>query len=132
LLCRYTRLYDTRSAGGYLPQQQGDFIVAAATGGWLIECKASRKHNSLKSCLADNVEQHQAANLRLWHRFQPAIVLFCAAGDGNRIEVWDGETIGHARAEGERLRRDQCLKYLDWSEFPDWLFQQFTGDQQCR
>ena len=106
----YVRLYDTTSARGkYLPEQPGDFIISAKGRGHLLECKASEKYASLRSCLADNVKEHQAAAHRLWHRSgSPCWFLFQSVRT-NELEMWPGLIVGEARAKGLRLHREDAL-----------------------
>jgi hypothetical protein len=102
----YVRLYDTKSAQGkFLPEQPGDFIVAAE-GGHLLECKASEKHGSLRACLADNVSTQQAAAHRLWSRTgNPCWFLFNSLPTG-QVELWEGQVVGECRALGKRLPKE--------------------------
>ena len=108
LACRfkltYVRLYDTKSArGAFLPEQPGDFIVQALGFGHLLECKASEEHNSLRSCLADNVSTQQAAAHRLWFRAGgPCWFLFNSLTT-HSIEMWGGKVVGECRAKGKKL-----------------------------
>lgn len=106
----YVRLYDTKSARGkFLPKQPGDFIVASPNGGHLLECKASKEHSSLRSCLASNVEEHQAAAHRLWARAgQPCWFLFQSVMT-SELELWPGLIVGEARAKGTRLKKEDAL-----------------------
>ena len=99
----YVRLYDTKSARGkFLPEQPGDFIVAA-DGGHLLECKASEKHTSLRSCLADNVSTQQAASHRLWARTgNPCWFVFYSLTTQS-LELWEGGVVGLHRAKGTTL-----------------------------
>ena len=95
----YVRLYDTRSAGGnYIPAQPGDFIVSAGGFGHLIEVKASLEHDSLKTGLSSLVPIEQAASHRLWQKSgSPSWFLFKSMAS-RKIELWDGEHVGEARA----------------------------------
>jgi hypothetical protein len=106
----YVRLYDTKSARGkFLPPQPGDFIVASPNGGHLVECKASKEHQSLRSCLSSNVEEHQAAAHRLWARAgQPSWFLFHPVMS-SELELWPGKIVGEARAAGKVLKKDDAL-----------------------
>jgi hypothetical protein len=106
----YVRLFDTKSARGkFLPEQPGDFIVASPNGGHLVECKASQEHQSLRSCLSDNVKPHQAAAHRLWARAgQPCWFLFHSVMD-SQLELWPGKIVGEARATGTVLKKEDAL-----------------------
>jgi len=103
----YVRLYDTTSAQGkYLPEQPGDYIVSAKGLGYLIECKASNKYRSLKSCLSSAVSTGQAASMRLWHRSQSPCYFIFLDNVGQMIEIWEGNLVGEHRAEGTPLPED--------------------------
>lgn len=112
---RYMRLYDTKSArGAFMPNQPGDFLIAAAGTTRLVECKASEVHESLKAGLSSLMpELAQAAHLRLWQEVAacPSLVLFRSHAS-QRIEAWDGKYVGKCRAEGKRLHAGQLLLSL--------------------
>ena len=121
----YIRLYDTKSARGkFLPPQPGDFIVASPNGGHLLECKASKEHQSLRSCLASNVEAHQAASHRMWARAgQPCWFLFHSVMT-SELELWPGLVVGEARAKGAVLNKDNALR-VGLDMHTDLLFNTF-------
>jgi len=127
---RYVRLYDTKSAGRFLPKQPADFIVATPLGGTLLECKASEKYTSLAQCLADAVEPHQAAAARLWKRTGNMSLFLFYSFVSDKVEAWDGQLIGEHRAAGKRLARDgqimvypktQLRELLERLLFRGWL-----------
>lgn len=97
------RFFDTRSAGNFMPNQPGDFFAGYKGKGWLIECKFSAVHESLKQCFSSAVETHQLASGRIWHRAeQGAIIVFYAAISGT-VEVWDTKYCADRKSQGKRL-----------------------------
>lgn len=103
----FVRLYDTKSArGNFLPEQPGDFIVAAH-GAHLLECKTSEIWDSLAEgkCLDDNVSSEQAAEHRIWAKAgNPCWFLFYSQPVGC-IELWRGADVGEAYAKRQLLER---------------------------
>lgn len=103
----YLRLYDTKSAGAYLPSQAGDFMIASPRGVVLVEAKASATHGSLRSCLSSNVSAGQATDHIMWNRAgQKSLFIFLSVPDGV-LEVWDGGLIAKHRNEGKRLTKKE-------------------------
>ncbi len=106
---RALRLFDTHSAGNFLPEQPGDFMVACPAGAVIVEAKSSTIHNSLKGCLSANMDFGQASQLQLWTMSgHPALVVFLDH-QAQRVEFWEGGYVGTCRIEGQRLRTDQML-----------------------
>ena len=100
----YVRLYDSHAArGSYLPPAPGDYIAVTLGKARLIELKASEKHQSLRSCLSDNVDLHQAAAHRLWNRAGGVSHFLFYSIRSNEIELWDGLVVGECRAFGNVL-----------------------------
>lgn len=99
---RLTRLYDTRSTnGGYLPEQDGDFMAMCCGNGWLIEAKASLKFESFgesRSSLTEMMEEHQAAAQRLYVRAGGYGMVVFHHLDSSVVELWRGDLVGAARA----------------------------------
>jgi len=94
-LCTYVRLYDTRSAGAYIPAQPGDFIVlwGKPRNAVLVECKSSAVHKSLKSCASSHIETNQVTEHRIWHiANHPSLFIFYSEPTG-KIEIWDGRHV---------------------------------------
>lgn len=91
----YQRLYDTRSAGGFLPAQPGDFMGATDGLPWLIEVKASGKYGSLADggALRSLVKEHQALGAYLMARAGGASRIFFYGRHSRRLEVWDGMAV---------------------------------------
>lgn len=109
---RFLRLYDSRSAGSFLPPQPADFLVAYTPFTALLECKASEKFTSLRQCLSSHVDAAQAAQMRLWteRTCHPAYVLFYSFVEGV-LEVWGGWTVAQSRANGTPLHLHERLHH---------------------
>lgn len=89
------RLYDTHSAGSFLPAQGGDFILIRNGHGVLLDTKYSGKNQSLVTCLKSAWSDSQASRMRLWSRAGgTSIVLFL--GSGGMVEVWDASKLFEA------------------------------------
>ena len=125
------RLYDTRSAGNYLPAQPGDFIIVYKGVPILLEVKSSEKFDTLsgkRAPLTSLFDAEQVAKMRLWRRAGAyPIVLFQSQVTG-WMEVWDGDYVAVCYATPRRCieRTDSyftflkdefnsCLDYILWS-----------------
>lgn len=124
--CQFYRLYDTHAAGNFLPEAPADFIGAAPIGPVLIEAKSSVLHQSLRSCLSANVDFGQAAQGRLWEEKGYTCLYLFLDYRGQQIEAWSGGVVGRARAEGIRLRAEQCLARFPAIDLQDWLTNYLT------
>lgn len=91
----YQRLYDTRSAGGFLPAQPGDFIGVTQGTGWLLEVKASGKYGSLADggALRSLVKDHQALGGYLMTRASGKSLFVFYGRHSRQLEVWDGAAV---------------------------------------
>lgn len=93
----YHRLYDTKSAGNFLPGQPGDFCGCWKGRAFLIEVKLSTKHTSLagsRAPLNSLFDDEQVAKMRLWSMAKAqTLVIFKSHTDG-AVEVWDGGYLG--------------------------------------
>ncbi len=101
---------DTRSSRGLIPAQPGEFMILIGGKAILIECKASAKHKTFRSCMSGMVRDSQYG----WHkRWQlsgnPSVFLFYSEVV-NAIEVWDGETILLARKNKKPLAKEDYLE----------------------
>lgn len=91
------RLYDTRSAGNYLPAQPGDFVTVAHSKPFLIEAKSSEVHRSLagkRAPLTSLFDPEQVAKMRLWKRAGAKVWVIFQSQETKLIELWDGAYIG--------------------------------------
>lgn len=90
------RLYDTKSAGNYLPSQPGDFIYLVRGTAMLLEIKSSAKYPTLagkRTPVTDLFDNEQIAKMRLWARAGGATVVVFMDQATNTIEVWDGKDV---------------------------------------
>ena len=99
----FLRLYDTHSAGSFLPAQPCDFLLFENGRAVFMEAKSSVKHHSLKSCLSSTVKNTQVAKMRLALRTgQTGCFLFYDMQD-KQVEIWHGQGVIGCRVEGKRL-----------------------------
>lgn len=118
---RMYRMYDSHSAGAFLPEQPGDFMGATARGATLLEAKTSIKHDSLRSCLSSNMDYGQAAELDLWDEAgHCSLVMFYAYQTGT-VEIWPGGYVGRCRAAGTRLEVSQRLATVLHADLLSWM-----------
>lgn len=124
---RFFRLYDTHSAGGFLPEQPGDFWGGCPRGPTIIECKASIKHSSLTGALSTALDFGQAMQLRLWAEAGHVALLLFFDYNGKSIEAWDGAVVGFHRAEGKRLKAEQRIAIFPAENLEAWLGKYLSG-----
>jgi hypothetical protein len=100
----YLRLYDTKSAGNYLPAQPCDFLIWTPNrSGIFLEVKYSSAGESLRSVFSNNVSDQQLASARLAHRAgQHYLILFYSAAS-KCFELWDGKYCADRRSMGKPL-----------------------------
>lgn len=92
------RLYDTRSAGNYIPSQPGDFISVYFGNVNLLEVKSSLSHCTLegkRAPLTELFDAEQVAKMRLWHRAGANVWVIFKDQNSDHIEVWSGNYIAH-------------------------------------
>jgi hypothetical protein len=113
------RLYDTKSAGNFLPAQPGDFISVHEGRGILVEAKSSGAVSSLsenRKALTSLFDKEQIAKMRLWHRAGGSVSVIFKCQKTKSIEVWDGKYIGDCFVT-PRLRADKTMAYkFKWEE----------------
>ncbi len=114
----YHRFYDTRSAGAYLPDQPGDYLLIWRGAPHLWELKSSGAHNSLAAGLGTLMSKEQATFHKLWQRAGATThVLFWQQVTGE-VELWHGGHVATVRHEkGRRLARQDCLRYGNIGQF---------------
>lgn len=106
---RAVRLYDTGSAGSYLPAQDGDYICIGGGTAYLVEAKCSAKHSNLRSGASSLVSKEQAMAHRMWSRAGGTGVFMFGSVSADIFQIWDGLYVGACRASGERLEESQGL-----------------------
>ena len=107
------RLYDTKSAGNFLPSQPGDFISIYQGLPILVEAKSSSKVSSLsqsRAALTSLFDNEQLAKGRLWVRAGGSASVIFQCQESRMIEVWD---MGYLRDcfNTPRLRADKAAAY---------------------
>ena len=103
------KLKDAHSAGRMTSSSPADYLIAYNSAGWLLECKASTIHTSLRSCLASMVDGGQVGEHKFWIRAgMKSLFVFYSEVTG-LVELWDGRTIITARTEGVPLVQDEML-----------------------
>lgn len=95
------RFPDTKSCGNFVADQPADFLVCSAGSGMLLEAKASAKHDSLRSCLSNNVSGTQALHHRLWARAGGSSMFVFLGVSTDTVEIWDGAYVANHRTEGK-------------------------------
>ncbi len=104
----YLRLYDTKSAGDYLPQQPADFLITYSGFTTLLEAKFSEVHDSLAQCFSNAAKPNQTASAHIWSRAGAKyFFLFYPKLSNGKVELWDGAYCAHCRANGRRLDRNR-------------------------
>lgn len=91
----YERLYDTHSAGSYLPPMPSDFIVGYDSVTHFIELKSSASFSSLMDggALRNLVKDAQVAKMRMWVRAGcPCWFVFVSQKSGT-VEWWNGRKV---------------------------------------
>ena len=112
------RFQDTKAARvNFLPNQPGDFLVIYVGRPTLIECKASMKHDSLRSCASSMIDAGQLGHHKLWLRAGArCLFVFEATGIGC-YEIWRSEDVIEARAAGKPLPKGGAVESLDKVQF---------------
>ena len=109
------RLYDSRSAGTYLPSQPGDFIFLCEGDAILIEVKSSGKYGSLagrRTPITGLFDAQQIAQMRLWIRAGGHSNVIFQDQQTKAMELWDGELIVDTYlTDKAKLGSHQCWCY---------------------
>jgi len=102
----FVRLYDTTSAGNYLPGQPGDFIVHAGGRGCLLEVKSSFKYGSLLDTTMRSVfSEEQIKGARLWARSGAVTLCVFHHVGKNFVEIWEMKNVVEAYLSPPRQRK---------------------------
>ena len=88
----YHRLYDTRSAGSFLPAQAADFSGAHSGRPFLLECKGTVVHESLAapSAMHKLLKDHQVLASYLMQRAGGFGLIAFRSRLSKELEIWDG------------------------------------------
>lgn len=125
------RLYDTRSAGNYLPSQPGDFITLWKPTTFLIEAKATTKYRSFsenRAVLTSLVDIEQAAKMWMWDRAGAITLYVVKFSETSVVEFWDGADVYEALSEPRRrLQEKDRLWAGSHTVLKDALFSFFTN-----
>jgi hypothetical protein len=102
----FIRLYDTTSAGNFLPGQPGDFVLHAGGRGCLLEVKSSIKYASLLDTTLRNVfSLEQIKGARLWSRSGAATLCVFHHVGKNFVEIWEMKNVVEAYLSPPRQRK---------------------------
>lgn len=88
----FSRLYDTRSAGAFLPQQAADFIGVHHGKGFLLEAKGTVVHDSLMAggAMRKLLKDHQVLASYLMQRAEGIGLIAFRSRSSEELEIWDG------------------------------------------
>lgn len=113
------RLYDSHSAGSFLPAQPGDGLFLYKGAQHLIEVKSSEANDSLASGLSELVSKEQAALMRFWERAGAICHYIFLDQKTGAVEWWDGAYVANTRVTAyARLKRDGiCVTYPNFRAF---------------
>lgn len=95
---------DSKSSRGLVTAQPGEFMLLFENGAALIECKASKKHSSFRSCMSSMVRDSQYGWHKRWYLSgNPSFFVFYSE-KAEIIEIWDGRDIVEARSNSKPLK----------------------------
>lgn len=104
----YLRLYDTKSAGNYLPAQPSDFVIwVPEKPSIFLEVKYSGVAESLRSVFANAVSDQQMASARLADRAGQRYEVLFYSIIADRFELWPGKYCSERRSLGKPLELPQ-------------------------
>lgn len=104
----YLRLFDTKSAGNFLPAQPSDFLVwQPERPGIFLEVKYSAQAESLRSVFSNAVSANQMASARLADRAGQKYSLLFYSAPAAMFELWDGAYCARRRSLGKPLELAQ-------------------------
>lgn len=106
---RLIRLYDTHSAGSYLPATDGDWICINKGFPYLVEAKCTANGASLRNVASNNISKQQAMCHRLFHRAGGIPLFMFGSVSDNVFQIWDGNYVGTQRAKGKSLEASRGL-----------------------
>lgn len=118
------RLYDTRSAGNYLPSQPGDFVLCNDGQSILIEVKSSEKHDSLadrRAPLTSLFDEEQVAKMRLWYRAGAKVLVIFQSQETGIMEIWPGNYIAECYITSRKRAEAYCCDTFRADEFEQMI-----------
>lgn len=94
----FCRLYDTRSAGTFLPAQAADFVGCHQGRAYTAECKASVVHESLASpgAMRKLIKDQQSLGAYLMGRAGGTGLFIFRSRLSQELEIWDGGQVRKA------------------------------------
>jgi hypothetical protein len=99
----YHRFQDSKAAGNFTAGAPADFLLAFTGKVILVECKASRVQETLRSCLSAMVDDGQAGSMHRWiANWNEGFFLFYSDVLG-QVEVWPADQVIAARNKGKPL-----------------------------
>ena len=108
----YHRFQDSKAAGSFTAGAPADFLIAYKGKSVLLECKASRTHESLRSCLSSAVDDGQLGHHLLWLRSGNQAWFMFYADIYGHVEIWESQAIIDARFNGSPLPKLSKYRYL--------------------
>jgi len=112
------RLYDTHSAGSFLPAQPGDCITVFMGKVFLFEFKSSLEFNSLsegRGPINSLFSAEQLASMRIWHRAGAMPFVFFKSFACSRIERWSGLYVAETAAvPAKRLNPNEDVYHYQY------------------
>lgn len=110
----YLRLYDSHTAGTYMPPQPSDFILWPPKGkekppSTFLEAKYSGTAESLRSVFSNNVSDGQMASARLVARAGREYKILFYSATARQFELWDGFYCAERRSIGKPLELGQRI-----------------------
>jgi len=109
---------DSRSARGTVTAQPGEFMLLLPFGAALIECKASKKYETFRSCMASMVRDSQYGWHKRWMLSNNPSMFIFYSDVLNCIELWDGRDILIARRNAKPLKKEGYILRLNLKDTP--------------
>lgn len=106
------KLKDAHSAGRMTSSSPADYLLAYKGRGFLVECKASIVHPSLRSCLASAVSDGQVGEHNLWMRAGMKSLFVFYSDLTGLVEFWNGRNVVDARRAGRSLPKDSVMMVM--------------------
>ena len=118
----FHRFPDSKAAGNLIAVQPSDYLVGTPLDAFLLECKASKTHESLKGCLASNVTKEQAVKHFLWHRCKHSSLFVFISVKTGMVEMWNGQYVAEHRRKGLRMTEEGIISLASCFYLRDHLY----------